>query len=250
MMRCISNHKENILKRYENNSILVISDTHFPYHDRNTFQFLKDLNDSFHFDRVVHTGDLLDSYHASKWVKDPDHPHTAGKELELARKAVAELAELFPNMLVCIGNHDKRMEVAGTNAGLSRKLLRPISEVFGFPDGWRFREEHRITVEATRQQIVFRHWQGANALLNSQRAGANFIQGHAHGKCGVYFHSNGKESFFAVQMPVLISDTGCPFNYSKLMNINPVRGALIISDGNPILIRQPRNNWRKRGKLT
>ena len=43
-----------------NKSILIISDTHIPYHHPDLIPFLKDLKEIYKPDRVIHIGDEVD----------------------------------------------------------------------------------------------------------------------------------------------------------------------------------------------
>jgi len=225
------------MKRYNNEMILVISDTHFPYQHPAMFKFLRKLKKTYKPNRVVHTGDMYDRYHASRYLRDPDHPQSAVKELHEAQAATRRLGSIFPEMLVIIGNHDKRVYNAIQNVNLPAELLVPPEKFFGFPKGWsKFQESVKLTVNSTRQKIMFHHYLGANALINAERMGSCFVQGHAHSKAGTYFSFNGEHVKWALQMPCLINDTGCPFSYNKLQDTRPIFGAAIIQHGSPRII--------------
>ena len=80
--------------------ILVISDTHFPYHHKDTFNFLKALNKQYKPDHVVHIGDEADwhSVNVSHMI-DPDLPSPAD-ELLMARSLCGQLEKIFPKMVL------------------------------------------------------------------------------------------------------------------------------------------------------
>ena len=55
-----------------NKSILIISDTHIPYHHPDLIPFLKDLKEIYKPDRVIHIGDEVDKHAMSFHDSDPD----------------------------------------------------------------------------------------------------------------------------------------------------------------------------------
>ena len=55
-----------------NKCILVISDTHCPYHHPDLISFLKTIKKKYKPDRVIHIGDEVDSHAISFHDSDPD----------------------------------------------------------------------------------------------------------------------------------------------------------------------------------
>jgi len=62
-----------------NKCILVISDTHCPYHHPDLIAFLKAIKKKYKPDRVIHIGDEVDSHAISFHDSDPDL-YSAGHE--------------------------------------------------------------------------------------------------------------------------------------------------------------------------
>ena len=75
-------------------SVLIISDTHIPYHVPELIAYLKLLKKKYSFDKVIHIGDELDKHALSFHDSDPDLP-SAGDELKLSLPTVHELEKLF-----------------------------------------------------------------------------------------------------------------------------------------------------------
>lgn len=223
-----------------NRSILVFGDTHFPYHHNNTLKFLSKVKRRYKPDLVVCVGDLIDGYNANQYLKDPDHFHTAYQELQETINVIDKLSKLFPGLLLCIGNHDVRHENAARRAGLSTRYLKGFREMFYIPGSWMINDHHKVTVQPgskkRQTKILFKHYSGANSLTEAERAGCSFVQGHIHKKCNVQWSSTGSKLLFGVNVPSLISDKGCPYSYDKLSNQRPVRGCVMILDGNPFII--------------
>ena len=87
-----------------NKSILIISDTHIPYHHKDLIPFLKDIKKIFKPDRIVHIGDEVDKHAMSFHDSDPDLP-SAGDELKQSLPIIKELEALFPKMDLLDSNH-------------------------------------------------------------------------------------------------------------------------------------------------
>ena len=85
--------------------ILVISDTHFPYHHPDTFAFLTKLNKEYKPDHVVHIGDEMDWHSINvSHVINPDLPSPAD-ELLVGRSLCKQLEKIFPKMVLLESNH-------------------------------------------------------------------------------------------------------------------------------------------------
>ena len=77
-----------------NKSILVISDTHIPYHHKDAIAFLKAIKKKYKPDRVIHIGDEIDSHAISFHDSDPDL-YSAGDEHEASLATIKELEKLL-----------------------------------------------------------------------------------------------------------------------------------------------------------
>ena len=64
-------------------SILIISDTHIPYHHKDLFPFLKAIKKLYKPTKIVHIGDEVDKHALSFHDSDPDLP-SAGDELKIS----------------------------------------------------------------------------------------------------------------------------------------------------------------------
>ena len=67
----------------EKKSILIISDTHFPFHHKDTFDFLTKLKSETKPDLVIHIGDEIDG-HAWSYHESENDSYGPDKEFELA----------------------------------------------------------------------------------------------------------------------------------------------------------------------
>ena len=75
-------------------SVLIISDTHIPYHVPELIPFLKLLKKKYNPDKIIHIGDELDKHAMSFHDSDPDLP-SAGDELKMSLPMIKELEKYF-----------------------------------------------------------------------------------------------------------------------------------------------------------
>lgn len=236
-------------KRYNNDSILVIGDTHFPAHHKNTFKFLSKLNEGHNFDRVIHTGDLLDQYVVSRFPSSPAADSVV-KELRKAKKAVKRLGTIFPCMDIMSSNHDDRFYQRATVNGIPREFLLPYMELIEAPAGWKLKKDLKITINSTREHLYVAHTRTGTTLNTAKALGCNVAVGHKHHLSGIqYINQDGKTSF-AADVGCLISDEDYFFDYNKLQVNRPVRSILMIIKGVPQVINMDSTikMWRREGK--
>lgn len=111
----VINHHPTISK-----NVLIIGDTHLPYEKDGYLEFCIEQYNKWNCDTVVHIGDLIDSHATSRHPSVPD-AYGPGDELEYTIKKLSKWYEAFPNMKVCIGNHDIRAyKIASENRLASR----------------------------------------------------------------------------------------------------------------------------------
>jgi len=88
-----------------NKPVLIIPDTHAPYHNEHAIDFLKDTYDAYGCGDVVHVGDLFDFHYSSRHKTELDS-YNAATEYEKALEWADELTAVFPNGTLVLGNHD------------------------------------------------------------------------------------------------------------------------------------------------
>ena len=225
-------------KRYENNCILAFGDTHAPYAHKDALEFLREVSEYYKPDRVVHLGDILDVYSVSSYPTDPDHPDTWSQEIKKARLWLEGLYELFPDVEVMESNHDDRAYKKSRLSGIPREYLVPFKDIIGAPDGWSWHESLNLTVDSTRDKVLFRHTMTGGSLVAAKDLARTVVLGHSHSKFGATAFSPRKgKVHWGVDAGCLISDKGSPFKYNKGDRSRPIQGCAIIQEGQPILVR-------------
>ena len=225
-------------KRYNNEVILSYGDTHFPYEHKDTFNFLAEVKDIFKPDRIVCTGDLMDMYSVSAYPKDPNHKDAWSDELKKGRERIKKLAEIFPEQDIMESNHDDRAYKKSRVAGVPREFLIPYRDVIGAPEGWKWYRTLTLTVDSTREHILFAHTAAGGALSTAKAFGKTVVLGHQHTLQGVVgFKPTKKKTIWGVDTGCLVSDKGSPFSYNKAFRGRPMTGCVIIEGGIPRIIK-------------
>jgi len=123
-------------------SILVISDTHFPYHHPDTVSFLKALKKKYKPDKVVHIGDELDFHALSFHPSDPDLL-SPGNELLAGISTISPLYRLFPDVDLIESNHGSMVYRKAKYHGIPREVFKSYRKVLGAPMGWKWHFDRR-----------------------------------------------------------------------------------------------------------
>ena len=121
-----------------NKSILIISDTHIPYHHPDLIPFLKDLKEIYKPDRVIHIGDEVDKHAMSFHDSDPDLP-SAGDELKESLPIIKQIETLFPKMDLLDSNHGSLVYRRALKHGIPKAYLRDYNEFLKVGKGWKYK---------------------------------------------------------------------------------------------------------------
>lgn len=234
-----------------NKRILVISDTHAPFHHPDTLKFLAAIKDKYGPDKVVHIGDEIDNHAMSYHDSDPDC-FSAGDELVRAREIVWQMEELYPKVDVIESNHGSLWYRKAKTHGIPREAIKTYEEIL-FPKrktGWKW--HYDLTLKLPNgQPCFFHHGKSANYLLASQKLGMSYVQGHYHSKFGIQHWGNSERLNFGMNVGCLIDDHALAFEYNKTTMDRPVIGCGIIIDSQPHLLPLVmKTNGRWNGRLT
>lgn len=163
--------------------ILIVPDTHAPYHDVRAWDLVIRTARKWKPDRIIHMGDLADFYQLSSWDKDPARTETLADEVETARLLREQLDSLGAKRKDFIeGNHEDRIR---------KYLIKEAPKLFGTVDtdsllelsenGWTFTPyQEFLTVGA----VHFTHDVGGSGKYTTANALAAFedsvVIGHHH----------------------------------------------------------------------
>lgn len=237
------------MKRYDNNSVLIIPDTHAPYHHPDTIPFLTAVKKRYRPDRVFHAGDWTDSYCFSRFPKDPDMKDTFTTEYKAVLKFTERLVELFPEGTLLKGNHDVRAYERAKVAGIPRGLMIPYEQMIGLDKAdWKLTWDYTFTVDANRSKWYISHTKSANAFATAKLLGMSVVFGHNHTMFKVESFQSINKRIYGVNVGCLIGDDRYAFGYNKQSIIRPNRGCVVILRGIPRLVPfdvGPGGRWNK-----
>ena len=217
-----------------NSAILVVSDTHFPFHHPDTLEFLAAVKDTYRPDCVVHIGDEVDNHALSFHDSDPDLD-SAGPELTKARKCIAELHKMFPKMHLLESNHGSLVYRKAKAHGIPVAAIKSYRDILEVGPGWTWHKDLTLRM-SDGKYVYFHHGKLGDALKVSLSMSMSAVQGHYHGKFGVQYWGNPLGLYWGMQVGCLINDQSLAFAYNKADLPRPIIGTGIILSGQPKLL--------------
>ena len=229
-------------------SILIISDTHIPYHHKDLFPFLKAIKKLYKPTKIVHIGDEVDKHALSFHDSDPDLP-SAGDELKISLPIIKELENLFPTMDLLDSNHGSLVFRRALKYGIPKAYLKKYNDFLKVGKGWKWHDD--LTLDTPNGPVYFCHGKVADVLKLAQSMGMSCVQGHYHSSYSIKYYGNSLGLYFGLQVGCLIDKDSLAFRYNKTQRARPIIGTGMIIDGLPKLIPMRLNkNGRWIGKIT
>jgi len=216
-----------------NKSVLIISDTHIPYHHKDLIPFLKDLKQIIKPDRVIHIGDELDKHAMSFHDSDPDLP-SAGDELKISLPIIKELETIFPVVDLLDSNHGSLIYRRSLKYGIPKAYLKHYNDFLNVGKGWQWHDD--LTIKTPTGPVYFCHGKVADVLKLAQSMGMSCVQGHYHSSFNLKYYGNSLGLYFGLQVGCLIDKDSLAFRYNKTQRARPLIGCGVIIDGLPKLI--------------
>ena len=214
-------------------SILVISDTHVPYHHKDLLPFLKEVKNRLNPDKVVHIGDELDKHALSFHDSDPDLP-SAGDELRISKKYIWELKKIFPKMILLHSNHSSLIYRRALKHGMPKAYLRSYNEFLEVDSQWKWVDDLNLKL-SDGSECYFTHGMASEGLKLAMQYGKNVCQFHFHSKFQIQYFSNPDNLVWSLQCGCLTKQSNLNFLYSKNHRLRFVIGTGAIINGQPRL---------------
>tara|TARA_R110000868_G_scaffold45813_2_gene151752 strand:- start:307 stop:1164 length:858 start_codon:yes stop_codon:yes gene_type:complete len=234
--RSITKAKILDLKPYIGGSIdniLIIGDTHEPFTKQGYLEFCRQIQEDFDCGTVIHIGDLTDNHAVSYHDKDPDGL-SPGSEFNDALIACKRWYSVFPDVKICIGNHDALPFRKAFTAGLPKGWLKTYQELLQSPTTWEWDFKHIVN------GIIFQHGTGLSgemAAINTARENRqSTVIGHLHTVCNTRYLASYKDLIFGMSVGCGIDHEKYAFAYGKENSRKPVVSCGVILNGIPINI--------------
>ena len=217
------------------NRVLVIGDTHLPYEKEGYLEFCKEQYDKYKCNQVIHIGDLIDSHASSRHPSVPE-AYGPGDELDYAIDKLKNWYKVFPEMKVCIGNHDAIANRQASSVMVSRKWLKDYNQVLEVPN-WEFEESFEI------DDTLYIHGTGTTGMSAAYKRalnlGMNVVIGHLHTESSIIYHKLPKKPVFGMIVGCGVDEESYGMNYAKNFPKKSITSCGIVLNGEPILRIMP-----------
>lgn len=217
-----------------NERILILSDTHIPYHHPDLIPFLKACKKKYRPDRVISIGDEIDNHAISFHDSDPDLP-SAGDELDESIAVIQEIEKLFPKVDILESNHGSLLYRRASSHGIPHRMLKNYNEILEVGPGWKWHRELCIKLP-NGQPVYFTHGKNANVTILSKNMGMSAVQGHYHGRFKIEYWGNPERLNWAMSVGCLVDDDSLALAYNKNVLERPIIGCGAIVNSQPLLI--------------
>lgn len=214
--------------------ILVISDTHFPYHHPDVFRFLTKLNKHYKPDHVVHIGDEMDWHSINvSHVINPDLPSPAD-ELLSGRSLCSQLEKIFPDLVLLESNHGSMVLRRAMAKGMSKWFLKDYNEILEVSSRWKWKEKHII--ETDKGRIIFAHQFCKDVAKACRETSMSCVQGHFHTVSEIKYVGNDFHLNWGMSVGCLVDKRSLAMAYMKVNMAKPILSCGIITDGVPYIV--------------
>ena len=224
-------------------SVLIISDTHIPYHAKELMPFLKLLKKKYKPDRVIHIGDEVDKHAMSFHDSDPDLP-SAGDELKLYITVIKQLEKMFPKMDLLDSNHGSLVFRRAYKHGIPKAYIKKYNDFLQVGKGWKWHDD--LIIDTPLGKVYFCHGKTPDILKLATSMGMSCVSGHYHSLMGVRWFGNSLGLYFGLQVGCMIDSKSLAFRYNKVQKARPIIGCSIIYNGLPIIepfIKDKSGKW-------
>lgn len=213
--------------------ILCIGDAHEPYAHPKYLDFCRRKADEFKCNTFISVGDFVENHAISYHERNPDLDGPKA-ELAMAIRKLTLWRKAFPDMQVCIGNHDSLPERKIMTAGLTAKTFTGYVNYYETP-GWKWKSE--IIIPAFHHRLWFKHSWAKGTMAKGGVGGYSIICGHTHTEAGVKWSQFPGHSSFSLYVGCGINMKSAAFDYAKHNGNLPVISCATIIDGEPQIHR-------------
>lgn len=227
------------------NNTIIISDTHAPFHHRDTIPFLSAVKDAYGIVDAKHVGDVVDnhnsSYHEIEYgILSSEHEHRQ------AKKFIKQLEVLFPDLTISLGNHDNLTPRKAKTAGIPQDHLGSYNDIYDV--NWNWVDKDYFTVSGKNDMCLMTHAISPSTLNNAKIHSHNSIQGHYHGVMGIEYFADTERLRWSMSVGCLVDTHSSAFNYaSSMTSKRPLIGLGAIIENQPVVIPMP---LKKSGRWT
>lgn len=208
-------------------NVLVVPDLHIPFEHKNALLFCREQQEKWNCGTVIFIGDIIDNHYHSFHDTDADGL-SGGMELEQAILKLKSWYEVFPEVTVILGNHDRLVFRRLYSSGISSRWIQPIEKILGVHN-WNFVEEVFFN------DVLYIHGEESGAELKASQEFTSVVQGHRHTEAYIKLLQGREKQIFAMQVGTMIDFDTYAFNYAK-RGKKPILSCGIVIDKHPLII--------------
>ena len=209
----------------------IIGDTHVPYEHKDYLAFCKRTFKKHKCNRIIHIGDLIDHHALSFHESEPMLKGAQGELLD-ARERLKPWYKAFPKLTVILGNHDRIPARQLKKIGIDSEVwMRPIEQVYDFPNGWNTAQEVVI------DNVLYHHGEtagGVNGFRNDAISRmCNTVSGHNHSNAGISATASQHRLVWGMAVGCGVDNKSMAFVYGKHFKNKPIVGCGTVINGKP-----------------
>lgn len=222
--------RAEVKKEIEKKDSIVgfFTDVHEPAAHPRFFEFVRDTFRANGVTEVVCGGDLIDHHFISRHTSEPDALSPV-EELQLAIDNLKKWTKEFPEVKVCMGNHDAIPARQAKELGVPAHFLRDLNEVYGLPEGWKWAPQWEI------DGVIYEHGMGATGQYGMKNLALAYRQsvvvGHTHSNGGVLYMAGPKDIIFGANGGCGIDIESYAMRYGANYKHKPTLGCVIVKNG-------------------
>jgi predicted phosphodiesterase len=209
------------------NNVLIIGDTHLPFDIEGYLEFCLSIKERCKCDTVVHIGDLVDNHAISYHEHDPDGWSPA-EEMRQVDKKLQDWFVAFPELSICMGNHDRMVDRKSKTVGLPSRAFRPFRDIWNLPKKWKTDFQFEI------YGVMYEHGTGYSGDNAHMKACYNNRQstviGHTHGNSAIGYVANEKDCIYGMNVGCGIDRHTYAMDYGRDFKKKPIISCGVVTD--------------------
>lgn len=232
-------------------SILILSDTHFPYQIPQYFDWIKKIKEKVKPTMVIMIGDLVDFHSISSHLHSAELPNIK-YEIKDAIKCIKKLRKIFPcEIQIMWGNHDIRIQRLAEKSAIPNSFLKDINDILEIDKKWKWTWHDKLIVTLpNKNKLFFTHHFKTNVLASAKELGLSLCVGHMHTKASIEYYSSPLALNFGMAVGCSINPKHEAFKYQKNFIKRPIISVASVINSTPQIYYMPMTDEGKwTGKL-
>lgn len=226
---------------------LVIGDLHEPFTFLGYFDFCKSIREKYKCEKIVLIGDVVDNHAISYHEKDPDG-FGGGREGNEAEKRLQKWYKEFPEVYICIGNHDELIRRKAMTHEIPKRFIKDYGEIWNSPSKWIWKYKFEI------DDVLYKHGTGKTGKYSHIQWAADerqsVVTGHSHSSGGVGYLASKRDLIFGMNVGCGIDMKTYAMQYGRDFSRRPTLGCGVVLENGHLACFIPMNLGKKINLIT